>query len=272
MAKVHLDKFYTKKEIAQKCLSLIPDMGTYDTIIEPSAGSGVFSNAIANCIAYDIEPEGENIIKQDFFLLNKIEGDKKLFLGNPPFGERSILAKKFIQHAIHLGAETIAFILPDTFSKFIMQKVFPLDWNLIVEENLGRDGFEIQEETYHVPCSFYIWTKRVSEVNLRKKELPKPRKIKFLPRLSQDADFTINGNNGKIKELDEVTNWKSEHYIKVLVADEKDAIKKQLSAIKYSFKSSVNGGNAWISQYEILEEYYNNGIEQISPTTTLTFW
>ena len=153
-----------------------------------------------------------------------------------------------------------------------MQKVFPIDWSLVVEESLGRDGFEIEEETYHVPCSFFVWTKRVSTVNLRKKELPKPHKIKFLPRLSKDADFTINGNNGKIKELDEVTNWKSEHYIKVVVTAEKDAIKKQMSDIKYNFKSSVNGGNAWISQYEILEEYYKKGIEQMKPTATLTFW
>lgn len=272
MAKVHLDKFYTKKGVAQKCLNLIPDFDTYNTVIEPSAGNGVFSNAIANCIAYDIEPECENIIKQDFLLSNKIEGENKLFLGNPPFGERSILAKKFIQHAIYLGAETIAFILPDTFSKFIMQKVFPLDWSLIVEESLGRDSFEIEEETYHVPCSFFVWTKRVSIINLRKKELPKPQKIKFLPRLSKDADFTINGNNGKIKELDEVTNWKSEHYIKVVVTAEKDAIKKQMSDIKYNFKSSVNGGNAWISQYEILEEYYKKGIEQATQKPTLTLW
>lgn len=274
MAKVHLDKFYTKKEVAQKCLDLIPDFATYDTIIEPSAGNGVFSNNVTNCIAYDIEPEDENIIKQDFLLIHKIEGEKKLFLGNPPFGERSILAKKFIQHAIQLGAETIAFILPDTFSKFMMQKVFPIDWNLIVEENLGRNGFEIEGDTYHVPCSFYVWTKRTSNINLRKKELPKPLKIKFLPRLSKDADFTINGNNGKIKELNEVTNWKSEHYIKVLVTAEKDTIKEQLSKIKYNFKSSVNGGNAWISQYEILEEYYKSGIEQANPiiTKTLTFW
>lgn len=103
MPKVHLDKYYTKKEIAQKCLSLIPDFSTYDTIIEPSAGNGAFSNAIPNCIAYDIEPECKNIIKQDFFLLNKIEGNKKLFLGNPPFGERSILPKNLFNTPSILG-------------------------------------------------------------------------------------------------------------------------------------------------------------------------
>jgi hypothetical protein len=264
MAKIYLDKYYTKKNIAEKCLAMIPELESYETIIEPSAGNGVFSGLLPNCIAYDIEPECKGIIKQDFLLLNKIDGNNKLFTGNPPFGERSILAKRFIQHSIYLGAETVAFILPDTFSKFLMQKIFPQNWKLTVEENLGKDGFEIDGETYHVPCSFFVWTKRNSSINLRKRELPQPEKIRFLPRLSKDADFTVNGNSGKVKELHEITNWKSEHYIKVVLLDEKDYIKNRMAHIKYRFKSSVNGGNAWISQYEIIEGYYNAGIEHIS--------
>jgi hypothetical protein len=262
--KIYLDKFYTKQEVAEKCLALIPDFNSYDTIIEPSAGNGVFSKLINNCLAYDIEPECNGIIKQDFLQLSKINGDKKLFVGNPPFGERSLLAKKFIQHSITLGAETLAFILPDTFSKFLIQKVFPQNWKLIVEETLGKDNFEVNGETYHVPCSFFVWTKRETNINLRKIELPQPKKIKFLPRFSREADFTINGNNGKVKELYEITNWKSEHYIKVLSMEEKDFIKRKMSHIRYNFKSSINGGNAWISQYEILEGYYNAGIERLN--------
>ncbi|MDR3227084.1 MAG: hypothetical protein LBT56_05375 [Prevotellaceae bacterium] len=263
MSRIYLDKYYTKQTVAKKCLALIPDFNSYETIIEPSAGNGVFSKLIKNCIAYDIEPECESIMKQDFLLLNTIYGNKKLFIGNPPFGERAMLAKKFIQHSIALDAETIAFILPDTFSKFLVQKIFPQNWKLIIEEALGRDNFEINGETYHVPCSFFVWTKRETNVNLRKIELPEPTKIKFLPRFSKEADFTINGNSGKVKELSEVTNYKSEHYIKVLYANEKYSIKQQISQLKYNFKSSVNGGNAWISQQEILEAYFNSDIEQI---------
>jgi predicted RNA methylase len=272
MAKIYLDKYYTNKVVAEKCLALIPDLDSYDTFIEPSAGCGVFANQIQNCLAYDIEPECEGIIKQDFLQLNKIEGNNKIFIGNPPFGERSILAKQFIQQAIRLDAETIAFILPNTFSKFLMQKVFPKNWKLIVEENLGRDNFEINGETYHVPCSFFIWTKRNYPVNFRKKELPQPTKIKFLPRFSKEADFAINGNNGKVKELSEITNWKSEHYIKVVLREEKDYIKNAMAHIRYEFKSSVNGGNAWISQYEILEGYYDAKIEPIESNYIPVLW
>lgn len=256
--KVDLDKFYTKPEIAEKCVNLIADLETYDEIIEPSAGNGSFSDLIKNIKAFDIAPEKENIVKQDFFELSNLTGNHLLFVGNPPFGQRSILAKNFIQHAIILGAETIAFILPNTFSKLTMQKVFPENWALILVEDLGRDAFEIDGETYHVPCSFYIWTQRASKINLRKKKLPQPSEFQFLPRESQNADFVLNGNSGKIKPLSAVTNSKAEHYVKV--CDEKNiiAIKQKLENLDYGFNSSVNGGVAWISQQEILEAWYAN--------------
>ena len=57
-----IDKFYTQVEVAKECIDLVPDLDTYDLIIEPSAGDGSFSSQL-NCIAYDIEPENKNIIK-----------------------------------------------------------------------------------------------------------------------------------------------------------------------------------------------------------------
>ena len=57
-----IDKFYTQIKIAKECIDLVPDLDTYDLIIEPSAGNGSFSSQL-NCIAYDIEPENKNIIK-----------------------------------------------------------------------------------------------------------------------------------------------------------------------------------------------------------------
>ena len=57
-----IDKFYTQVEVAKECIDLVPDLDTYDLIIEPSAGNGSFSSQL-NCIAYDIEPENKDIIK-----------------------------------------------------------------------------------------------------------------------------------------------------------------------------------------------------------------
>jgi hypothetical protein len=258
MANVPLDKFYTKISVAKKCIKAISDIEEYDTIIEPSAGSGAFSSQIKNCISYDIQPEANNIIKQDFLELKEVKGNHILFIGNPPFGIRSSLAKKFIKHCRELNAETIAFILPNTFSKIKnqSQELFPRGWRLTSITNLGNDGFEIDGETYHVPCSFYIWTRKPSKINLRQKELPPVSEFKFLPRESNDADFVLNGNCGKVRNLSDVTNSKSEHYIKITNSNEVDKYKKVFKSLDFRFESSCNGGVAWISQQEILEAYY----------------
>lgn len=62
-----LDKFYTKPAIAEYCLSLL-DVDSYERVIEPSAGSGSFSNLIPGVIAFDLDPEAAGIVSQDWFL------------------------------------------------------------------------------------------------------------------------------------------------------------------------------------------------------------
>lgn len=257
--KIDFDKFYTPFDVAKKCIKEIDDIDEYDVIVEPSAGSGNFSSQL-NCIAFDIEPEGEKIIKQDFLQVKKIEGNNKLFIGNPPFGVRSSLAKEFIKHSIELGAETIAFVLPNTFNKFLVQKVFPNQWKLKkiipLDCEYKANGIE-----YFVPSSFFIWTLKDC-ADLRKKEAKKINDFIFLSRGDETADFVLNGNSGKIKSLDKITNPKAEHYIKSLI--DKEELIKRLNSIKWIMYSSVNGGNAWISQKDIEEQYGELKLDQNS--------
>lgn len=264
------DQFYTKISIAKKCLIKIPNLHIYSSIIEPSAGTGSFTQNLKNVFAYDLDPKINSIKKQDFLLLkqNKQWGNKILFVGNPPFGKRSTLAKKFIKKAIKLNASTIAFILPDTFNKSSNQKysLWPKEWSLIKTYRLPKKSFYILNNTkrksYHVPCTFFIWTKDAS-LRSRYKNLrtypPKfvPKEFCFLPRGSKDADFVINGNSGKIKEVYKVTNPKSEHYIKIINRS-KNQIKSIIDKFKnlhYKNLSSVNGGNYWINQEEIINAW-----------------
>ena len=78
-------------------------------IIEPSAGNGVFSKKINNCIAYDIEPEDNSIIQQNFLYLDIPYKQGRLFIGNPPFGKGNYLSVKFFKKCVQLG-DYIAFI------------------------------------------------------------------------------------------------------------------------------------------------------------------
>ena len=63
------------------------------------------------------------------------------FIGNPPFGRQSSLAKKFIKHICSCDkTKTIAFILPKSFKKDSLKKLHsnlgqskitqPMDWEL----------------------------------------------------------------------------------------------------------------------------------------------
>ena len=77
-----LDKFYTKPEVAKQCIKHLR-FTDYDLIIESSAGNGSFSKNIKHdgLLSFDLEPENDNIIKQDWFktdteLLFKHHNDK----------------------------------------------------------------------------------------------------------------------------------------------------------------------------------------------------
>ncbi|MGM9745979.1 MAG: hypothetical protein ACI30H_03360 [Paludibacteraceae bacterium] len=113
--KILNDKYYTSKKLAKELIDITFEVLTNEgysitDIIEPSAGSGSFSNQI-NCTAYDIEPEDENIIKCDF-LKEPIEYKKgRLCIGNPPFGNRNSLSIKFFKKCCIIG-DYIAFIQP----------------------------------------------------------------------------------------------------------------------------------------------------------------
>lgn len=110
-----LDKFYTSKESAIFCFNelqeVIKEYGiNVSEYIEPSAGSGGFSDLV-ECIAYDIAPDSENIIKADFLELDISYKEGRVIFGNPPFGKRNNLARRFYKKSCKI-CDVIAFILP----------------------------------------------------------------------------------------------------------------------------------------------------------------
>jgi len=84
--KLNLDKYYTPDDIAQYCIDKAREVLKSEKVtevIEPSAGNGAFSKKLKRCIAYDLEPEDDSIIKQDFLELNIPYKEGRLFIGNP---------------------------------------------------------------------------------------------------------------------------------------------------------------------------------------------
>ena len=146
-----------------------------------------------------------------------------------------------------------------------MQKIFPDDWRLISITRLPKDSFHMPDgQNYGVPTSFFVWTSRkdlLSEINLREKKYPVPDDWEYVTRNSRNADFCINGNSGIVKELNEITNPKAEHFIRCRNRN-KDAINNVKHNFVfayennlYSAESSVNGGNYWIDRNELNRVY-----------------
>lgn len=273
MQKDALDRFYTKDIVVDCCIDyLCSSVGVlfsdFDCIVEPSAGAGAFLNKLPKgTLAFDISPaEGtQNIVKKDWLDvlasdLSETESVQSLLIiGNPPFGMRGALAKQFITHAIALGANTIAFILPEVFSKYRNQKCFPDNWRLVGVCHLPQNSFVLDGESYHVPCAFFVWTCNgayMTGIDMRDKLYPMPVEFEYLNRGDSDADFVLNGNNGKVKDIGSVTNSKAEHYIKVNSEYDVESIRDKFEHLHFDFKSSANGGVAWLNQNDINKAWY----------------
>ena len=119
--KIPYDKWYTPIDTSNllitKTIELIGE-DNISEIIEPSAGNGSFSNILfknyKNVLAYDLMPEEDRIIKQDFMELPLEYKKNRLFIGNPPFGLSGKLAKKFILKSLK-NADYVGYILPTSY-------------------------------------------------------------------------------------------------------------------------------------------------------------
>ena len=165
-----LDKFYTLKSVAEFCIDKVEK--SFDAIIEPSAGSGSFSDLI-NCLAYDIKPENKKIIKLDF-LQETIDIKKYknvLCIGNPPFGKQCSLAVSFFNRcASYKNVNCIAFILPKSFRKDSVKDRCNLSFHLDKEYILNEKSFTLDDKPYSVPTVFQIWKR--SDIKRVKSEMP----------------------------------------------------------------------------------------------------
>ena len=165
-----LDQFYTKEAIAKLCWNyLIHTISSLDKNIndlfffEPSAGKGSFYSLMPEHrrIGMDLEPKCGGVKLQDFLKTVKIESESHntVVVGNPPFGKRGNLAVAFFNHSAYL-AETVAFIVPVIFRKFMIHKKLDSRMKFISKLELPKESFEFDNgKTYSVNTEFQIWTR-----------------------------------------------------------------------------------------------------------------
>jgi hypothetical protein len=273
-----IDKFYTKLTVVNLCITYIKQNLQInkkdDLIIEPSAGNGAFISNIKslsnNYKFYDIKPENAEIIKQDFLELNyndilkKLKKDSRIHLiGNPPFGRQSSLAIKFIKYACNF-TNTISFILPKSFKKDSLKKVFPVNFHLIFEIDLPDNSFLANDVECDVPCVFQIWEKKDEERDLPDKV--EPLNFEFVKKADEpDISFRRVGvNAGTVSKNVSEMSKESHYFIKFNNNKTVDENIEKLKGLKFNFNNTV--GPKSISKQELIKQFnvlINEGEEEI---------
>lgn len=259
-----IDKFYTSLMAVNKCIELIKehiDIQQNDICIEPSAGNGSFINAIKEICNiykfYDIKPENDEIIKQDYLELDyntiNIKPNSKVhIIGNPPFGRQSSLAIKFIKKSCEY-CDSISFILPKSFKKDSLKKHFPLNFHLVCEYELPDKSFLVDGIEHNVPCIFQIWIKKDINRIVPNKQIP--NKYKFVKKNeNHDISFRRVGvNSGNISKETETKSIQSHYFIKFDIKLTNQLFNK-LNNIHYNCKNNTCGPNS-ISKQELITEF-----------------
>jgi predicted RNA methylase len=244
------DKFYTNDNISKLCIGLFVEKvkpQKKDVIIEPSAGAGSFSiplkEQFKHTIAYDLLPENDDVQKQDYLELDTSDIIKKYkkihVIGNPPFGRQSTFAKKFIKKSAEY-ADSISFILPKSFKKDSFIKTFPLNFHLSYSQDLPENSFNVNGDTYDVPCIFQIWIKK-NEDRKVPKLIDTPNFIKYVKK-NDEPDVSIRRVGvyaGKINKDYEDDSEQSHYFLKIINIDVDTFIKKYKKHVNFEHDNTV---------------------------------
>ena len=254
-----IDKYYTNSSIVENCINKLKqyiNIEDNDLIIEPAAGDGAFLESIkkltASCKFYDIKPEHNEIIQQDYLQLqNPIKENGKIHtITNPPYGRQSSMAIKFIKKSAEYS-DTIAFILPRSFKKDSMKKHFPLNFHLIYQEDLPINSFKVNGKDHDVPSVFQIWIKKT--FNREIPEVLKPKGFKFVKKEDNpDLSFRRVGVYAGKFSQDIDKSFQSHYFIKLDREVDEEIIEK-MNNLNFKSKEDTVGAKS-ISKQELIKE------------------
>lgn len=204
-----LDKFYTVPSLASELVDTACDILQVNRnehmFVEPSAGSGAFSNAVPHVMAYDLKPEGENIKQADFLSLEPEWDREAVAIGNPPFGKKARLAVDFLNRCGQ-NCDAVCFILPNTFRRYNTQSSVDEELALVYDRDLSEHGsFTYLGSPYSLRCIFQVWVRK--DGSLWKNDMQDIRQRKRPPIRHEDFNcWQHNATEQSRKYLDE--NWK----------------------------------------------------------------
>lgn len=244
--KLHLDKYYTSDVLAQYCVNKTKEIINNPNVkfLEPSAGNGVFLKYLpSDTVAYDIEPEANNIIKKDYLSLDLTYDENLCVIGNPPYGSRLNLAKAFCNKSFEI-AEYVSFILPIS-QLNNTQSIYKYD--LIYSEDLKEQ--EYSDRKVHCCLNIYKrnksreYNKRTGFKDLKIIEIREVVKNNNPKRNRELGDFKYDikmlawgtATNGRDIGcfLSEDENYAKTFYIKIHKQEYKEKIIQLLKNVKW---------------------------------------
>jgi predicted RNA methylase len=259
---VGLEQFFTKDTVAKMCVDEFMKVRDDGLIVDPCCGNGSFQRAFdeygIKIDNYDIDDTNFRVsssvcMKQDFLdsdLPQRFVGTKVHIISNPPYGRNSTLVKKFIKVA-SLFSVSISFILPKSFKKRSLQRVFPPHFHLVKCIDLPKNSFTVDDRDVDVPSVFQIWVKKESEREMKEHVSP-PSWFHYV-RKGESPDFSIRrvgGTAGTLSSDVGDKNIQSHYFVKVDV--DKETFVNAYSTVIFEFDNSV--GPKSISKQELNEK------------------
>lgn len=236
--KIDLDKYYTSQELANYCTNKFIEVIGIDNItelVESSAGKGVFLNSFEKFLpnipykAYDIAPEDNRIIQQDYLNLDLDYKKGRVCGFNFPYGVKNNLSRAFANKSFEI-AEYVCSIL--SISQLNNeQSIYKYD--LIYSEDLKPQMYS----NIIVHCCFNIYQKPKDKrynkkINYKDSEIieiieireviknKNPKRNKELGNFKYDMKIlAFGGGVGRKKDigylLNENENYSKMFYIKI---------------------------------------------------------
>ena len=172
---VGLDRFFTRPEVARRCLASLLHWMERDgapvpsyNFVEPAAGTGAFYDLLPadRRVGIDIVPVREEYERTDFLSWWPTDDQRLAAIGNPPFGYRAWLALAFMNHAAKF-ADYVGMILPMAFQsdgkgspKFRVRGL-----RLVHTSRLPQDAFvDVDGRRAKVNALWQVWQRGVNNV------------------------------------------------------------------------------------------------------------
>ena len=275
---VDKEQFYTSESYAKKCIELLEEHFTLDyfkTIVEPSAGTGVFVDQLNSFTieALDIEPKHSKVRACDFLTWIPALSPPVLFVGNPPFGQRSALAMRFMERACELG-DVVAFILPRSFRKYTFMNRIDARFHL-VDQLDGQDFVDSSGNPVSVKTVFQIWERR----SLPRQKIVQPSghpdflmRHAHLSRISETTrrelvrDYEIAipqaGGNFATRQSAQVTRgswW--------FISPKNSEVAERFQRLDFSFCDNMNVAHTSLSKSDIIRAY-EEALAKENPTAS----